>query len=370
MQNLKSVLIDLKSRQADPAISILMSTHRTFPDNKQDPITLKNLVKEAEQRLLETMDKREVWPIMEFINGQVDAHDHNQNLDGLALFAGADRADIILLPFSVNERAIIDSSFATRDIVRGLFDSVSYFIVVVSREYARLIHAYNDRPVHEFDRNTQVQGYPFPIKNTSLYSTSGHERSQAQSEDNLLKEFLNVVDKSLQEIQGKRGSERLPVIVIGDARNVALFKELSDRPDDIVGEVTNSPDLEADALALVKDAQEAVTTLRASAEATAMDQLGQARGAGSLRTDLSAIYRAATEGNAERLYVRRGYVQAGLIDSDARTVTAHDDAGAEGVTDDVVDELIERVQANGGDIVFLSEQTLGDEGPLSLQTRY
>lgn len=370
MKNLKSVLLDLKARQADPAISVLMPTHRTFPDNKQDPITLKNLLKQAEDRLLESMDKREVWPIMELVNAKVDAHDHSHNLDGLALFAGADGAEIVLLPFPVNERAIIDSSFATRDIVRGLFDSASYFLIVVSRESARLIHAYNDRPVHEFDRNTQVQGHPFPIKNTSLYSTSGHDRSQAPSEDNLLKEFLNLIDKSLQEIQGQRGSDRLPVILVGDARNVALFKELSDRPTDIVGEVTNSPDLEADITALVADAQPAVALYRAGKETHALDQLGQGRGANRLLTDLSDIYRAITEGNAERLYVRRGYLQAGTIDPEARTITARDDGTVEGVTDDVVDELIEQVQAISGDVAFLSAESLGDEAPLTLQTRY
>ena len=36
----------------------------------------------------------------------------------------------------------------------------------------------------------------------------------------------------------------------------------------------------------------------------------------------------------------------------------------------MVDELIERVQAMGGDIAFLSAQTLGDAAPLTLQTRY
>ena len=370
MKDLNKVLLDLKARQAVPAISVLMPTHRTFPDNKQDPITLKNLVKQIEDRLLGTMEKREVWPIMELINAKVDAHDHSHNLDGLALFAGPDGAELVLLPFPVNERAIIDSNFATRDIVRGLFDSVSYFILVVSRISARLILAYNDRPMHEFDHSTPLQDYPFPIKNTSLYSTSGHDRSQASSEDNLLKEFLNVVDKSLQEIQGKRGSARLPVILVGDARNVALFKELSDRPADIVGEVTNSPDLEADIAALVADAQPAVAVCRAWMETDAMDKLGQGRGADRLLTDLSAIYKAVTEGNAERLYVRRGYMQTGTIDADARTITAHDEVGAEGAIDDVVDELIERVQAMGGSIAFLSADTLGDEAPLTLQTRY
>ncbi len=370
MKDLNSVLFNLKTRQPTPAISVLMPTHRTFPDNKQDSITLKNLVKQVEDRLLGTMDKREVWPIMEFVNATVDAHDHSHNLDGLALFAGADGAEMVVLPFPVRERAIIDSSFATRDIVRGLYDSVSYFILVVSREYGRLIHAYNNRPVHEFDRNTELRGYPFPIKNNSLYSTSGHDRSQAPSEDNLLKEFLNVIDKSLQEIQGKRGSTRLPVILMGDARNVALFKELSDRATDIVGEVTNSQDLEADISALVADAQPVVESYRASKENDALDQLGQARGADRLRTDLSEIYRAVTEGNAERLYVRRGYMQAGTIDADARTITAHEEVGADGGIDDVVDELIERVQTMGGDIAFLSADTLGDEAPLTLQTRY
>ncbi len=370
MQNLKSILIDLKARQDDPAISILMPTHRSFPDNKQDPITLKNLVKQTEERLLSQMDKREVWPIMETINAEVEAHDHSHNLDGLALFAGAERAEMVRLPFAVKEHAIIDRNFATRDISRGLFDAVSYFIVVISREYGRLFQAYNDRLVHEFDRNTDLQGYSFPIKNNSLYSTSGHERSQAPSEDNLLKEFLNVVDKSLQEIQGKRGNDRLPVVVIGDARNAALFKQLSDRPNDIVGEVTNAADLEADAQTLVDDAKEAVASHRATAEVAAMGQLGQARGANRLLTDLSKIYRAATEGNAERLYVRRGFIQPGVIDIEARTVSAHEDSSAEGVTDDVVDELIELVQGNGGDIAFLSVETLGDEAALTLQTRY
>lgn len=370
MFELKTVLREIKARTADPAISILLPTHRTFPDNKQDPINLKNLVTEVEERLLATMDKREVWPIMEALNAEVDAHDHQHNLDGLAVYAGADGAQVVPLPFPVTQRAVIDSNFATRDLVRGLHDSVSYLVLVVTRELGRLIHAYNDRLVHEFGRRTDLQGYNFPIKNNSLYSTSGHERSQAASEDNLLKEFLNVIDKSVQELQGKRGSDRLPIILVGDARNVALYRELCDRPTDIVGEVTNAPDLQADASEIVARAQDAVAAYRGEREQQALEQLGQAQGANALVTDLSLLYRAASEGNAQRLFVRRGYHQPGVMDPEAFTIETRDDAGEDGVTDDVVDELIELVQANGGDIVFLGEESLGGNAPLSLQTRY
>lgn len=48
--NLKLLLNQLNHHQNDLAISILLPTHRTFPDNKRDAITLKNLVKQAEER--------------------------------------------------------------------------------------------------------------------------------------------------------------------------------------------------------------------------------------------------------------------------------------------------------------------------------
>ncbi|WP_395795623.1 hypothetical protein [Aquimonas sp.] len=58
------------------------------------------------------------------------------------------------------------------------------------------------------------------------------------------------------------------------------------------------------------------------------------------------------------------FIQPGVMDDEARTVTLSEDANADGVTDDVVDELIELVQAHGGDIAFLSASTLGNESPL------
>jgi hypothetical protein len=43
-----------------PAVSILLPTHRTSPANKQDPIRVSNLVRQAADRLLQEFSKREV----------------------------------------------------------------------------------------------------------------------------------------------------------------------------------------------------------------------------------------------------------------------------------------------------------------------
>ncbi|WP_217481715.1 hypothetical protein [Nostoc sp. TCL240-02] len=47
-----------------PALSILLSTHRTSPDNKQDPIRVKNLVDEATKRLATEFTNHELEPLL------------------------------------------------------------------------------------------------------------------------------------------------------------------------------------------------------------------------------------------------------------------------------------------------------------------
>lgn len=368
--NLKSLLNQLNHHQNDLAISILLPTHRTFPDNKQDAITLKNLVKEAEDRLNNQLDKREVEGIIDAINKKIETLDHNYNLDSLGIFASRHSVTVMRFPFTAEARVIIDDTFAVRDLVREINDAVHYHVLVISRTSARLIEAFNDRPIHEFDSQTVLRTGSFPMESPFLFAAKGLDRAQIPNEASNLKEFFNRADKSLQEIQNNPENERLPVIVVGDARNVAFFKEVCDQPTDIVGAITSVPDLKVPAERIIPEVQAILVEYRLNRTKTALQHLAQARNAHQLLTDFSTIFRAVTEGNAARLFVRQGYIQPGIIDFDQKIVTVHDDATALDVTDDVVDTFIELVMQQGGEICFLSAEQLGEEKPLSLQTRY
>ncbi|MXS85212.1 hypothetical protein ABO04_04595 [Nitrosomonas sp. HPC101] len=368
--NLESLLNQLNNHQNDLAISILLPTHRTFPDNKQDAIALKNLIKEAEDRLNTQLDKREVEVMIDAIHKKIDALDHNYNLDSLGIFANRHGVTAARFPFAVGEqRVIIDDTFAVRDLVRAINDAVHYHVLVISRTSARLIEAFNDRPIHEFDSKTVLRTGSFPAENPFLFAAKGLDRAQIPNDAGNLKEFFNRVDKSLQEIQNNPENKRLPVIVVGDSRNVAFFKEVCDQPTDIVGAVTTVPDLKIAAEKLIPEVQTVLTEYRLNRAKTALQHLAQARNAHQLLTDFSMILRAIIEGNAARLFVRQGYIQPGVIDFDQKIVTVHD-AAATDVTDDVVDTFIELVMQQGGEICFLSAEQLGEEKPLSLQTRY
>lgn len=369
---MKATLKSLRQATAKPAVSIFVKTHRHHPENEQDHIALKNQLKLAEERITNEYDKRTAASIMEKIHEKTDELDHNYNLDTLAIFASTEDVKVIRMPIDVEPRVIIDERFATRDLVRDMASTVHYYIVVITREHGRLIEAANDRVVHEFDKNDDAQkdldNLAFPIENTSLYTTSGADRSAASNEDNYLKEFLNRVDKSVQELWGEH---KMPLVIVGDARNISFYKEVCDRPENIIATVDNITDLqEGSAEHIVEGVQEAIDTYRQSLNKQAKGEIEKAQGNDLLRVDLQEVYQAAYQGNGERLYVRQGYIQPAKIDEAAQTLQLADDATAEGVTDDAVGEIIELVMHNGGDVVFLPAEIMGDDQPIALVTRY
>jgi len=70
----------LQSLTQIPALSILLPTHRTSPDNKQDPILVKNLVDEAKRRLSAEFSKREIEPLFDRLDSLV------AEIDGSSVF--------------------------------------------------------------------------------------------------------------------------------------------------------------------------------------------------------------------------------------------------------------------------------------------
>ena len=78
---------DVDSRQKIreyPCLTITLPTHRSSPENRQDPIRVKNLVKEATERLLEDHNSREIAPLLTRLDKLAENIDYRDTLDGLA----------------------------------------------------------------------------------------------------------------------------------------------------------------------------------------------------------------------------------------------------------------------------------------------
>lgn len=363
--NLSKIYNALQQVNAQPAVSIFVPAHRTFPDNQQDAIALKNAISELEERLSEneSYDKREVQSILDQINQAVEAHDHNYNLDTLAVFATQEEAQVFSFPFQTTPRVVVDEQYALREIKREINDSVHAYVLVVSRENARLIETFNDIVLHEYDHNHDIQNAPFPIKND--ISGPG-DRNDDRAEENGFKEFLNRVDKSLQEIYNQ---QQLPVFIVGDTRTVSFYEQVCDNTQIIVGKITNSSDLDAEARVLVEDIQEQVNEYRVEQQKQALEKVGQAQGQGLVLDELKAIYGAAVEGRVSDLFIRKGYVQPAQVNEETLDVILTNDE-SQITTDDLVADIIDLTQQNGGQAHFIGEEHFPAEQNLLVITRY
>ncbi|HMO59909.1 MAG TPA: hypothetical protein PKC19_21355, partial [Roseiflexaceae bacterium] len=134
----------LQAMRSYPSLTITLPPHRTSPDNRQDPIRVKNLVTEAGNRLMKEFSRREAEPILTRLDALTKEIDYRTTLDGLALFVSSEAAQAFVLPFTLNERVVIDETFFTRDLVFAMNRTPRYWVLALSEQPTRLYEGARD----------------------------------------------------------------------------------------------------------------------------------------------------------------------------------------------------------------------------------
>src|SRR4051794_32253220 len=123
-----------------PCISLYQPTNRVGPDNQQDRVRYRNLLKEAEDSLRRQYPTREVRPLLEPFQALVDdgVFWKEQRLDGLAVFSASGTFRVFKLPRTVPVRVIVADSFHTKPLVRFLQSADRFQVLGLGRHQATL----------------------------------------------------------------------------------------------------------------------------------------------------------------------------------------------------------------------------------------
>ncbi len=305
-------LKELKEIISENCVTIILNTQRTSPDNKQDALTLKNLIKEAEVRLFADESKRDAQNLVQRLLDLEAKIDHRHNLESLILFVNENVAKYIRLPISVKDRVIIDQTFATRDLVRAVHQETNYFILVISQQKTRLIEAFNDKVVMEI-------GKPFPIENTQFYSTNRAELSNASRQTNLVAEFFNRIDKEVNKI---RKENPLPVLICTEQSNYHEYLKIADEKQSIFDTYLNQNRVEEKAHHIVTEAWKIVQEYTVAKNVARKEELEKAVGSGKYLSDVNDIWKAILEGRVQTLFIEQGLFQPGLMEGNKITLVS------------------------------------------------
>ncbi|WP_245577789.1 hypothetical protein [Gelidibacter mesophilus] len=357
---MNTTLKQLKDITSENCVTVIMNSHRTKPDYLKDELTLKNLIKEVETRLLADTTKRDATLLIDKLRTLAKGIDHSHNLDSLFLFVNHDIAEFTRLPIKVVDRVVIDNTFATRDLVRSMHAESHYYILVLSQDKARLIEALNDQVVKEFKS-------PFPIENQEFFTRNKAEAATASRQTNLIGEFFNRVDKEVNVI---RKQNPLPVLITTVEENFAEYLKMADEQQTIFDTFLNKNRMEEKDHAIVSEAYKIIEAHNTKRNTDRKSELLKAVSENKFLSDTNEIWRALSEGKIQTLFIEQGLFQPAILENDEVVYVSEDHRTDKDVIDDIYDEMIELNMNYGGDVVFLPKGELAKFNGFGAVTRY
>jgi hypothetical protein len=374
----------LLTREHDPpCVSVFLPTHRTRPAVEQDPIRLKNLLREAEHRLVATGQRAPearalLAPAHKLLADEL-FWEHQG--DGLAVFVAPGTFRTYRLPLAVPELVVVSGRFHVKPLLPLLLGDGRFHVLALSQNAARLLEC-----TREGAREVAVDGMPRGIDealdldrpqpalqfHTGTPGGGGGERAAMfhgqggpgeQAKERLL-QYCRVIDGHLRRVLG---NERTPLVFAGVEYLFPIYRHASSHPHLAAEAVPGNPEGRP-AAALAEQAWAIVRPHFERVQQEAVEQYHELAPRGRTSTDVRAVVPAAHEGRVATLFVAIGVQQWGRFDAAARAVSVHDEP-APG-DEDLLDLAAVHTMLNGGTAYAVAPDRVPDGGPIAAAFRY
>src|SRR4030066_1457447 len=253
-----------------PCVSVFMPMHRSGPETQQDPIRLKNLIREAEERLMTrgvpAPEARELLEsAQKLLQGDLF---HQHQSDGLGMFLSPEVFRTYSLPFVFKELVIVTDRFHIRPLLPLLSGDGRYYILALSQNKVRLLqgthYSVNEVSLTDVPKNLaetlrdddswkDLQMHSALSGGQGTFSSVTHG-SEVDSKENI-KRYFRRIDKGLHELLK---DERAPFMLAGVDYLHPIYKEVNTYPhlmEDGIGgnpEHVSAEELHAEAWTVVK----------------------------------------------------------------------------------------------------------------------
>lgn len=342
-----------------PRISLYQPTHRANPDNLQDSIRYKNLVRDAERSLREKYSGREMRPLLEpFQALSDDYHFWTHQRDGLAVLASADTFEVFQLQRPVKELVVVANSFHLKPLLRMVQSADRYQVLCLDRHEAKLFEGNRDA-LDELDVGdmpatiTAALGEQLtdPQRRIAYNAQPAVFHGQGGRKDEVEKDmgrFFQVIDREVLARFSRPSG--LPLILAALPEYHAEFRRTSRNPFLQPDGVAKDPgsltpeQLRAEVWQVVEPKY-----LTRLAQLTEDHQTAAARGMAA--SNLDEVAQAAAAERIGMLLIEADRVIPGRFDPATGEVRL--DRLADPDVDDLIDDLAEAVLRTGGEVVVV-----------------
>ena len=370
-----------------PCLSLYQPTHRRHPQNQQDAIRFRNLVKVLQSSLQQQYSASEAEELLAPFRALAEDTDFwNSTRDGLAVFAAKGLFRIYKLQRPVEELAVVADSFHTKPLTRLVQSSQRYQILGLSRKLVQLFEGDRD----SLDEVELAAGVPRSLEealgseltdkhsNTGQYGNygaganvhgqgamhhgSGGRADEVEKDD---ERYFREVDRAILEHHSKHSD--LPLILATLPEHRDMFHRVShnahllEKGIDVSLSAVSHDELRKRAWEVV----EPFYTQRLKLE---LEHFGSARAKGLGGESLETVAAAVATGRVATLLIDGDRVIPGRVDPETGHVILADRTRPD--VDDVLDDLASLARRRGGKVYIVSGDQLPVETGVAAIYRY
>jgi hypothetical protein len=320
-----------------PAVSIFLPTHRAGPEIRQDPIRLKNLLKQAENNLISegsrAPEARDLLaPVQALLD---DAAFWRHQTDGLAIFRSPDVFRIYRLPLTVREFVAVSDRFYVEPLVPLLIGDARFYVLALSKKAVRLLECSREH-VHNLDLPDVPQGmqeglaigpapefqrYTLPVGGPQAGHLHVHGVGVDDNEVANLTRYFHRIDDGLKPLLSRTDA---PLILACVEHLVPIFREVASYRHILHSLIPGNPDGVGDKELHQKGwliAEPHFQQARAMTAAQYYEGITKGRAAHSL----ADILPAAHQGRIATLFIPLGVRRWGRFHFDSPSLEEHED---------------------------------------------
>jgi hypothetical protein len=362
-------------------VSMFLPTHRSGPETRQDPIRLKNLLRQAEERLrnngLRRADaKTFLEPARKLLDDRVFWQHQS---DGLAVFASPKTFHSYRLPFSFTELVVVTDRFHVKPLLPLLSGDGRFYVLALSQKQVRLLqgtrHSVGEVNLEDVptslvealggeERERQLQFHTAARGGSAIFHGHGSAGDESEHKKDLLRYFKQI-DRGLQDLVC---AERIPLVLAGVDYLLPIYREANTCAQLIDEGIVGNPD-GLSARELHDKAWSVLEPHFARAQARASAKYRELAGTGKTSSDLNNIIPSAYQGRVESLFVAVGVQRWGAFEANAGELEVHE--SRQPGDQDLLDLAAVQTLAHAGDVYAVNPDEIPDvRSPVAAIFRY
>jgi hypothetical protein len=363
-------------------LSLYMTTHRTHPDNQQDPIRFKNKIKELEASLLQQYPAAAAKELLQPFHRLVaDYKFWEHTLEGLAVLSAGEVFQVFTVPVQVPELTIAANSFHTKPLRKYLQCVDRFQVLGLSLHHFRLYEG-NRYLIDEIELpdafpNTikEVLGEELTKEHLTVASYGGsggnkgnmvHGHGGRKDElDKDAERFFRAVAKLVDEQFSKPSG--LPLILAALPEHHHLFQSVSKNGLLVAKGVTVNPSSVTDRELLIRTWEVMEPEYRKKIEGLREEyNLAASKNMGT--DQLEAVAKAAAEGRVSSLLVEAGRLIPGKLNVADGTIEKEMLDNPE--VDDLLDDISVLAESTGANVMVIPAEDMPTQTGLAATFRY